>query len=275
MYKIGVSCHGNILSDDTFRKLSDSGVDAIEISMAVDYLEDFDYDKTLEYAKRYNIELWSYHLPFHPFEIVDIATTDEVLRKKSVAFFEDLIKKSNAIGISKFVVHPSGEPIALEDRAAATKATMQSLNELAEIAFRYNSQIAVECLPRTCLGNTADEILNLISVNDKLRVCLDTNHLLIDDNLSFIEKLGDKIITLHVSDYDFTDEKHWLPGEGLVDWSALYNKLKEVGYNGVWMYEMGFSNPRPPVTRNRNLEFGDFVKNAKEIFEGNPLTKIG
>ena len=131
----------------------------------------------------------------------------------------------------------------------------------------------MEDLPRTCLGNTADNILRLISANDKLRVCFDTNHLLTDDNVHFIEKVGSKIITLHVSDYDFTDEKHWLPGEGLNDWNAIYAALQKVNYGGVWMYEIG---RKPPKTlfRSRDLTFDDFVNNAKEIFAKKSLTRI-
>ena len=98
--------------------------------------------------------------------------------------------------------------------------------------------IAVEDLPRTCLGNTSDDIRKLISVNDKLRVCFDTNHLLEEDNIEFMKKLADKIITLHISDYDFLNERHWLPGEGKLDWAAMFSTLKEIGYNGVWMYEI-------------------------------------
>lgn len=30
---------------------------------------------------------------------------------------------------------------------------------------------------------------------------------------------------LHVSDYDIVDEKHWLPGEGEVDWEMVCNSL--------------------------------------------------
>ena len=102
---------------------------------------------------------------------------------------------------------------------------------LAELAYRHGAVIAVEDLPRSCLGHDIAELERLVSVNDKLRVCFDTNHLLIDDNLSFAEKLGSKIITIHASDYFFVDECHWLPGEGEVDWHALYNKLVEKGYN--------------------------------------------
>ena len=84
----------------------------------------------------------------------------------------------------------------------------------------------------------------IMKANDKLRVCYDTNHLLGEAPLDFIKKIGPKIITLHVSDYDFINERHWLPGEGDNDWQAVYSALSDVGYNGVWMYEVGLLPPK-------------------------------
>jgi sugar phosphate isomerase/epimerase len=142
-----------------------------------------------------------------------------------------------------------------------------------EIARRYGAVIAVEDLPRTCLGNTAAEIAELISVHPDLRVCFDTNHLLTEDAADFVRALGDKIITTHVSDYDFLNERHWLPGEGKLDWQSIVNALREVNYSGTWLYELGFDCPKTLI-RERELTCEDFSRNAAEIFENRPLTVI-
>lgn len=47
----------------------------------------------------------------------------------------------------------------------------------------------------------------------------DTNHLLKDLTEEFIKNLGLKVVTLHVSDYDRIDERHWIPGKGVNDWN--------------------------------------------------------
>ena len=273
MYKVGLSSCGFSLTEENFKALSQSGIKAVEISMPSDKYSSIDYKALKSFSKRYSVDLWSYHLPFSPFSEIDISSKDARLRENALKLYNELIEKASDIGIDKFVVHPSGEPIDACDRAERIKHSMQSLDYLAEIAYKNGAVIAVEDLPRTCLGNTADEILALISANDKLRVCFDTNHLLIDTHTEFIKKLSDKIITLHVSDYDFIDEKHWLAGEGRIDWCSLISALRGTPYNGVWMYELGLSSPRT-LTRSRDLEFDDFVKNANEIFDGNPLTVI-
>ncbi len=89
-----------------------------------------------------------------------------------------------------------------------------------------------------------------------------------------MDKLRDKIITTHISDYDFIDEKHWLPGEGKVDWEAMISKFEEIGYKGVWMYEVGLKCPRT-LERERELTFDDFYRNVNEIFSRKPITVLG
>ena len=273
MYRIGLSSCAFALKEENFQQLRESGVDAIEISMKLDSHLALNCREVADLAKKYGITLWSYHLPFSPFREIDISSRDREVRQHTLELWAELMKKATDVGIDKFVVHPSGEPILDEEREERLQHSMESLDHLARLAHRQGAVIAVEDLPRTCLGNTAEDILRLISVNDKLRVCFDTNHLLKDDNVNFIEKIGNKIITLHVSDYDFTDEKHWLPGEGLNDWNAIYSALQKVNYGGVWMYELGRKIPKT-MPRSRDLNFEDYVRNAHEIFEGKTLTRV-
>ena len=273
MYKIGLSSSGFALTEDNFKKLSESGIDAIEISMPSELYGSVNHKELFDFSRRYGVGLWSYHLPFWPFTQIDISSADNTLRASSIDYYTELIKKAADIGIDKFVVHPSGEPIGDDAREERIKYSMQSLDTLAEIAHRQGAVIAVEDLPRSCLGNTSDEILRLISANDKLKVCFDTNHLLSDTNANFINKLEDKIITVHVSDYDFEDEKHWLPGEGLVNWAELLSGLERVNYSGIWLYEINLSNPKM-LTRSRDLTFSDFVENANALFKGEKPNRI-
>jgi len=208
-----------------------------------------------------------------PFDKIDISSLHKELRNNAMKLYTEMIERYADIGVDKFIVHPSGEPIDASDREERMKRSMEMLDSIAELAARHGAVAAVEDLPRTCLGNNSDEIGKLISANDKLRVCFDTNHLLNEDNVRFIEKLADKIVTLHVSDYDRIDEKHWLPGEGVVDWKALYSSLKAHDYSGIWLYEIGLKSP-DTLKRSRDLTFGDFVRNADEIFNGKALTRI-
>lgn len=273
MLKTGLSTCGKTIDENLFCEYQKAGIEAMEISMA-DYLYDsIDYENIKKLSDKYNIELWSFHLPFSPFEKIDISSPDETIRGYTVNYFSQMIQKAAAIGIDKFVVHPSIEPLEDSERQIHMENAKKSLCELADIAASFNAVIAVEDLPRTCLGRNSSEIAELISCDERLRICFDTNHLLKEDYVEFINNVGSKIITTHVSDYDFEDERHWLPGEGDIDWHKMYNALINAGYRGVWLYELGFGAGRN-IERSRDLTTEDFARNAAEIFEGKELTVI-
>lgn len=95
--------------------------------------------------------------------------------------------------------------------------------------------------PRTCLGNSIDELLKLIDGLDPdvAGICLDTNHLMdrYQDLAHTVRQLGERLFTLHLSDYDGIDEKHDLPGKGVLDWESFMQALRDINYTGPFNYE--------------------------------------
>ncbi len=270
MFKLGLSTCGKEINEDLFRSYHDAGIEAMEVSVDKTLYPTLDHKMIGRLAGEYGIELWSYHLPFVPYDKVNLCVRS--IRDITLSYFKELIGKASDIGIDKFVVHSSGEVLP-EERAERIECAKESLAMLAQIGKEYGATIAVEVLPRTCLGNCSDEILELISWDENLRVALDTNHLLKEDIVDFIYNVKDKIITTHISYYDFVDEKHWLPGEGMLNWTAITKALRDVGYNGAWVYELGFKAP-DTMPRSRDLTCEDIARNAKEIFTESQITKI-
>lgn len=269
--EIGLSTCSKLINDDLFREYSENLISHMEITVDYDQYDDIDYENLRMLADKYNIKLWSYHLPFMPFSEIDMSKKQ--LQCRTLKYYKELIARASDIGINKFIVHPSGEPIFSRFRKNRIEYTKESFYELAEFASDLNSEILCENLPRTCLGCDSEEILEIVSVNDKLKVCFDTNHLLDEHFSDFIQKVGDRIVSIHVSDYDYLNERHWLPGEGRIDWYRLYNELIAVGYEGPWLYEVSFKAPKS-IIRERDLTCEDFYKNANEIFNHSPLSVL-
>ena len=262
----------------SFAAYREAGIEAVELSLkGLCLSEEYkaqDFKRIAADARAEGVTPWSFHLPFAPFESVDIASLDEDIRKSTVRELRELLLRVGDAGVGIAVIHPSAEPNAPENRARHIAAVKESLLSLADAAGRAGVTLAVEDLPRSCIGNCSAEIKELISVDESLRVCFDTNHLLFEDPVHFVRAVGDKIVTLHVSDYDFINERHWLPGEGRVDFRALLSALDEVGYSGPWLYELGLS-ASPSIARERDLTPCDLVRNANELFEGKPFTVLG
>ena len=277
MLKVALSINGTgkkSLDRECLSAMKAAGIEAVEISLGRDLSLSLDYTKLAEEATAAGMELWSFHLPFMPFDEIDVSATDEEVRKFSVAMCADMIKRGSAIGIKKFVIHPSGEPIDESDRPARMAAAKVSLAELCEVADESGAVLCVENLPRTCLGRDSSDILELLSADSRLRACFDTNHLLCEEIRDFIRAVGNKIATVHVSDYDGLNERHWLAGEGCIDWQSLYSELLSTGYAGAWLYELNLE-ATPTIIRPRDLTFSDFVRNAEEILSGRAPTPVG
>ena len=63
--------------------------------------------------------------------------------------------------------------------------------------------MCIENLPRTCLGNTPEELLKLIHDIPGVKVCFDTNHYTKGSTRHFMEVLGQYVGTIHASDCDY------------------------------------------------------------------------
>ena len=269
-YSIGMSTSGVIIAPADFEKYAKAGVEKMELSFPCDSFGSVDWSALKCGADSAGIIIHSVHLPFSMES--NPAQLDESIRRAAVENFKQVIKQSSVTGAGIYVIHASSEPISDADRPKAMENAKKSLTELALFAAEQGIRIAVEDLPRTCLGKNSDEILELISVHENLFVCFDTNHLLGEDNTAFVRRVGKKIITTHFSDYDFIDERHWLPGEGKINWTALMDALDDAEYCGPLMYELKFASKN--ITRTRPLVPGDFVRNAHELMERRPLTII-
>ncbi len=272
------TCGAKPLNPSALEEYKAAGIEALEYVINGCRMDPFyfeiDYKRLVLEAISAGIVPWSVHLPFLPFETLNIATVDSDVLKSSVHDFSEILRRIGDAGIPTAVIHPSGEPNAPEIRAEIMKNAKEGLAALASVAAESGVILAVEDLPRTCLGNSSAEILDLISADDRLRVCFDTNHLLGEDIPTFMRAVGDKIHTVHISDYDFIDERHWLPGEGKIDWATVMKVFDEIGYENPFIYEVSFQAPKT-IERPRILTAADFGRNARELHNGEPLTVIG
>ena len=189
------------------------------------------------------LEIWSVHAPFGGGR--DLSSLDESVRTETLASVERAFALGESLGCRAIVVHPSAEPIEQADRPERVGRARRSLEQVVEIARSHRVTAALEPLPRTCLANSADEVAVLLEnlPSKWLGICLDVNHANLTEELpAFIRRFRNRIVTLHVSDNDGLDERHWLPGEGVIDWPGVMGALLEIGYSGPLMYEVGIGD---------------------------------
>lgn len=229
---------------DRYKEIKESGISYLEINMNPIRGKSAEEQKAWvellrSKADSAGLKIWSAHLPYG--KNYDITEMNDAKRSEVVKEFIWFIELAKTLDPQKFVLHPSFEPIPDDERPQRILNARQSINLLnAAVRQHTKAQLLLEDLPRTCIGNTSDEILSLLDgVDESIGVCFDTNHLLKEKPQDFIKKLGSRIKSLHVSDYDAIDEKHWVMGQGIIEWTEVIKELVNVGYNGVFMFEVG------------------------------------
>jgi len=234
---------------DISKKLDKGLIDAI-IESEINSLElgykDFEkktFNENKEYLKECvddeKIKITSIHLPFG--ESLAIASLDGKCIKNAEIEIETAMEYALYFGAEVIVVHASAEPIKHKDRSALILQAKQTLKKFEEDAKNKNLKFAIEFLPRTCIGNSAEELLAIIKDLDKehFGICLDVNHLMNNYKQlpNVICQLQERIFELHLSDHDGIDEKHWMPGDGVINWEELMMTLAQIDYQGIFNYE--------------------------------------
>lgn len=179
---------------------------------------------------------WSVHLPFGPGW--DVAHVLRGEREDVCESLKRMIGLTADWGARVYVLHGCLEPVTAEERALRMARSIASLKELDEYASRFGARIALENLPRSCLGNSSEEVLAMSDAAGNLPVVFDVNHLLCESHDKFLDALAHRVISTHLSDYDGIDERHALPGNGIVPWRYVVTRLCGAGYKGPFLFEL-------------------------------------
>lgn len=206
----------------------------------------------MEEIQESGLQVWSVHMPYS--RTLDISVLDDEKRAENVQYMKDMMRVAGIFKPHCIVLHPSSEPIYPDEREQRLANSHASIGELAPVAKEIGAILCVENLPRTCLGRNGEEMMRLIDGYDDVKLCFDTNHLLYQSHADYLKAIAKgKIGTVHLSDYDFLDERHLIPGNGLIDNNALWKGIKDNGYDGIMMLEC-YGEPAQLDTARRILQ---------------------
>lgn len=252
---------------EVLQEVSAHGFDCVELSFSYDdyfykyrFTEEGNAEQLYEYCRSLGLEIWSIHLPFS--DKWDLSKDDAEEALEADRKLIDAAEKAHA---SVAVIHPSFEPIPETDRARRIENAKKNLFVLSEYAKEHGIILALENLPRTCLGNKSPEMISLLEATGASFI-FDTNHSLEENNVDFLKNMiahGYCPVSLHISDYDFVDERHDVPGHGINPWETILSTLKEAGYCGPALYEI-----RHVVSPERIVSFEEVTENIGLLLQG-------
>ncbi|MGI5819643.1 MAG: sugar phosphate isomerase/epimerase family protein [Armatimonadota bacterium] len=229
---------------DGLREAASRGITHLEIFIPADGQtrdrpSEFDADALAEVIGEAGMEVWSVHAPFGGG--VDLSHPDELVRRDSVGQIRAACEVASALGANCVVAHAGLSTGDANEREIRRRQSLRSINCLLKCTCRLEVCLAMEYLPanKPRLCNDSAQISEMLDLCDgRPGVCLDTNHANLRESLAAATRaLAERIVTLHISDNDGEQERHMMPGEGVIDWREFMDVLDEIGYEGPLVYE--------------------------------------
>ncbi|MBN1671468.1 MAG: sugar phosphate isomerase/epimerase [Kiritimatiellae bacterium] len=192
----------------------------------------------------------------HFYLAVDIVQPDATERAKMMDDMKRWCDLFMALGITDGVLHPGGA--AARDAGWDADRILAANVEALQALLRFLAGGPT----RICLENGGSGMARLAPLldaipNDALRVCLDTGHLNLGQagtSAEFVRQAGKKLTALHIADNRGERDDHTFPRgpQCTADWTGFVDALREVGYDGLWNYEVpGESSCRIPGQERR------------------------
>ncbi|MBR5439422.1 MAG: sugar phosphate isomerase/epimerase [Clostridia bacterium] len=221
-------------------EMIDCGFEAIEFETAAPWnkeeeKENYPYVKQI--AKKITesgILFNSVHLPFS-ISWWDFASPIEEQRKGAVEVFKRAVDAYGEYQPNVYVIHPGIKPQTPEERPIRLNQLAKSMSEICEFTPKL---VCIENMVNDGLLNKISEAKDLLNVVPKLNMTIDVNHSFLQKPEDYILEIGSRVKNLHISDNDGLLEKHWLPGNGIINFNAVLSALEKIGYNGTFNYEL-------------------------------------
>jgi sugar phosphate isomerase/epimerase len=228
--------------------LADTGFESLEMSCAASPLGrlwEQDPARAQRLARAAGMRITSVHDP-DAGRFLDVA--DDAQRRAGLHATAAYFRYCAEADAKLVVVHPTsrGKFSSPQELAAVSRRSRESLAELADLAGELGIRMAAENLPMSGSYERPDVrvagLLGLIDgLGEHVGICLDIGHAWMSgyDPVREIHAVGAKLFTLHIHDVRERRYDHYVPGEGELDFHALLSALKEPGFSGMGVLEVG------------------------------------
>ena len=179
-----------------------------------------------------------------------VIRADDEARQWRIEYTKSAIDLADAVD-APAVCLATGRPLPGTMPEEAYDLLVDSLEEILDHAEERGIRVGIEYEPELLVENT-DEALELIDDvgRESLGVNLDVGHAAVygEDVAESIRRTGDRITGVHLEDIvGGRRGKHYhrIPGEGDLDFRAIFDALDDIGYDGFATLEL-YTYPGEP-----------------------------
>ena len=195
-------------------------------------------------------------------KVADIAPADPADFAQALADMQRWLELFNALGVEAGVLHLGGGALAAAGWSPERifQRRCEAAARIAEMARGGCTTICLENLGAASdVCTMADFERVLAAVNaPNLAICLDTGHAHLSgvNCPDFIRRAGPRLRALHIADNLGQHDDHMLPyGRGTIRWPEVMQALHEVGYAGLFNFEVPGENHCPRSVRLAKLDY--------------------
>jgi sugar phosphate isomerase/epimerase len=197
-----------------------------------------------EAAKSYGLE-YSLHAPFAD---INIASPSKEMLNAAIKRLKQSMAYANELDAKVWVFHPGAlTGVSQFYPGAEWKQNSESIQELYKAAEEYGLNIALENLPGKYwfLMHKPEEFMRFYRETSlPVGIALDLGHAQLEAQIEpFFRLLADKIVHVHASDNDGSDDQHLGIGQGKIDYSWFKETINKMGYNKAVIVESTINIP--------------------------------
>ncbi len=178
-----------------------------------------DKSSFIKLAKEYDLGVDNIHLPYEECNL--FWCDNENKREQYVNEVLHWLDGCKSSGAEKVVMHTNRSSIAYTDFNKGYK----SFERIVRLAEDIKINVAIE---NTSKFKYTDFILSEFD-SAYLSFCYDSSHDFIigESKGEILSKWKDRLLCVQLSDTDGLDDRHWLPSKGIVDFSKIFNIIKQ------------------------------------------------
>ncbi len=178
-----------------------------------------------EAVHKTGLVLTNAHASFSNYNRIWAQTPEQ--KKDYTARFVQWIKECGSCGVPVLVIHTNEMDLGGFDYENG----IAFYSEIAEAAEKYEVDIAVENVSRQYLLRY---VLDNIK-SPRIGFCYDCSHdfMLPCARGRILKDYAHRLKALHMSDNDLHQDRHWIPGEGQIDYTQIMPLIKQSGFDTV------------------------------------------
>ena len=178
-----------------------------------------------------------------PFADMNIASPSKPILNATLRRLEESLSLASALDAKLWVFHAGNQTgISMFYPGKEWTQNTESICELHKIAENYGVNIALENLPHKYgfIMNNPDDFFRFYretNLND-IGIVLDVGHANLEGHTeTFLRRLPDKIVHMHLSDNAGENDQHLGIGDGKIDWNQFAQTLKDIAYDKILVVE--------------------------------------